>query len=193
LDYAHGPVAQEPITLAFADLDPAIEFYRAMFGFVLEPDGGGALLRLPVEGYGHIALRLTQAPEPLDVSGIEVLLPSPEEVLDLYLLALLEGVPITHLQVCDGVLRTTMTDPGGHIIEIKARQHAACDPAAAPRRHPEHERPVAHAVIERQAPAVRAERWGGLDERPEPARQRRALYRGRRLGSGDEERMDRGG
>lgn len=198
MKYATDQPKAAPITLTVANIAQDAAFFEDLFGFVAQIEGKTALLTLPLEGYEHISLRLSTHPQDGAPPGLILLLHTPEEVLDLYLLALLQGVPSAHLTSSAGLLATAFTSPSGHIIKVQARQIGRESREPERRRHLEESR-----LSTRSQPARREHADSGVPRMSgatgicvqarrngpgsgEPLRLNRTPYRGRRLGSGND-------
>jgi catechol 2,3-dioxygenase-like lactoylglutathione lyase family enzyme len=126
--------SNHPVALRVRDLGASSEFYGSLFG--LEPatlhpvTESSVVLVSPVPGRRNFGLRLTTAPVAVRLSGVHVQLETTNELLDLYFLALLSGVPTSELRFRNGSLTMTITDPDGHTIEVETATQALPDRAA---------------------------------------------------------------
>ena len=117
-----------PAALRVRDLGASTAFYRDLFG--LEPAADhpatptAVVLVSPLPGRRHFGIKLTTDPVPVRLSGVHVQLETTNDLLDLYFLALLAGVPTSELRFRRGTLTTTITDPDGHTIEIETATEA---------------------------------------------------------------------
>lgn len=128
--------SSHPVALRVRDLKASGAFFRDLFG--LEPAADhpatetSIVLVSPVPGRRNFGLKLTTDPVPVRLSGVHVQLETPNDLLDLYFLALLSGVPTGELRFRQNSLTTTITDPDGHTIEIEtATQPLPARPAGA--------------------------------------------------------------
>ena len=114
----------EPLDLSVEDLERSAMFFERVFGMVRVADAAdGVTLRSPLTGHRHLCIRLTTEPV-APATGFQVEMDSTDELLDVYMLAQLEGYGVGALGFRRGWLTATVNDPDGHLIELKAARLA---------------------------------------------------------------------
>ena len=126
--FAHTHL-HEALELGVADLAATRRFYEELFGFEAARDDAGetrgtpsVLLRSPLPGFEPARVRLSTGPVRHDVCEVRVAMEAAEDLLDLYLLALLMGVPTRGVQRKGGRLTACLVDPDGRQVWLEAAE-----------------------------------------------------------------------
>jgi catechol-2,3-dioxygenase len=163
----HGKAGHSTVTLAVTDLDRSERFYREMFGFVRDSDCGfcddAVTLTSPVLANGFQTLVLARHPSTPASHGLLLDLESPAELIDRHILARLMNVKSSEVLTRGRHLFTTLTDPDGHPIELRACR----DMHGVTEVWPGYADPVAHARWARGDAPGHADRDAPSDSQPE--------------------------
>jgi hypothetical protein len=117
----HG---HDPVTLRVSDLASSQRFYSELFGFVPAPGSGYSDMRIelisPLLANGFRSIILTNQTQPGNAEGLILELETAAELLDRHLLARLLHAQTTPLVYHGRTLSTSIQDPDGHRIELRA-------------------------------------------------------------------------
>jgi catechol 2,3-dioxygenase-like lactoylglutathione lyase family enzyme len=119
--HSDGP---SPITLRVQDIGASQHFYAELLGFVPAAGSGycdgEAILVSPLLANGFRSIVLTRSARPGEASGLRLELETTSELLDRYILARLLGAATKPLATRGRTLMTSILDPDGHRIDLRA-------------------------------------------------------------------------